>query len=459
MANLIVVLYYSHHIPLAQYGSYQIFWTYLMVLSTIACGGIGVLIYSYNLSTVYQILSKIRRAYYFYYGLFSLLMGLVFYGLLYREVSSNAQQTLTLLAVLFFLTYSWNVILEAVLIIAKRFTLLLFLSIFHSVCFFLIHYYVAQHTFSLSGLIAGLALLATLRFAIMLPFAVQSIKTSDLSDARPVHVKRVFSMWISLLTYDTTQILFRYLDKFIITFLVVKELTAIYMNGTIDIPFLPVFFAAVGNAALLQLTKVAQRDKKFTLSIIRQSSINLATIAIPLFCYLFFFRYELIRFIFSEKYMAAAPIFAISIFKLLTYLFTLPFFLQYRQRGDLLNKGAALDMACSLLLIFPLYWWLGLNGMILSFVISSFIQVSYYAWCAAKLLKVNIGVLLPLKNWAAKFICFISMTVLHHLFWQRFVNDTIALIVSGILLAAASLTWLFIEYKRVGMTTFASETI
>lgn len=452
-----VILYYSHHIPLASYGSYQNFWVYLMVLSTIACGGFGVLIYTYNLATIKQILSGIKKIHYSLYGIFSLLMGILFFALLSRELGTGFHIAWMPFALVYFLCYSWNVILEAVLIIAKKFQLLLLLSICYAVLFFVIHYEIAQETFDLSRLIEGLALLAAIRFIIMLPIAIKAIVKSNAAEVRLVHVKRVFSMWISLLTYDTTQILFRFLDKFIITFLVAKEFAAIYMNGTIDIPFIPVFFASVCNAALLQLTKATQRNKQLTTAIIRHSSINMATITIPLFCYLFVFRTALIRFVFSEKYMAAVPIFAIAIFKLLTYLFTLPFFIQYKQRGDLLNKGAVLDMVTSLILVFPLYYWLGLNGMILSFVISSFLQVSYYSWCAANLLKVKTADLLPLKNWALKFAAFFIMAVLNHIIWAKFMPETPALICSGVLLAALSVSWLFVEYKREGITTFAAE--
>jgi O-antigen/teichoic acid export membrane protein len=451
------MIFFSHRLSKQDFGVYQSFWVYLMMLSTIACGGLGLLIYTYNTATIRQILKQLKRQYFVWYFLFAIVVGLLFYLLLSRDAALPGSITFFITAMLFFLTYSWSIILESILFVDKRNHLLLWISGVYSVLYLAIHYWAVQSAFNLMHLIMGLAVISVIRFAVMLPNALKAISNSDQNDAVAIHPKRIFKGWIALLIFDTSQIVFRFFDKFIVTFLVAKELTAVYMNGTIDIPFIPLLFAAVSNAAILQLNNAKERNNKRTLDIIQQSSKNIATLVIPIFCFLMVFRNELIQFVFSEKYMAAVPIFAISIFKILTYLFTVPFLLQFRQRGDLLNKGAILDIVCTSVLIFPLYRFMGLNGIILSFVISSFIQIFYYTWCAAHILRISVGSILPYKNWLLKFVLFLGFCFLSQIMLIKYLAPLPALIVSGLLIAAGSLVWLFIEYKNTGIVTFASE--
>ena len=71
-----------------------------------------------------------------------------------------------------------------------------------------------------------------------------------------------------------------------------------------------------------------------------------------------------------------------------------------------MNIGAVGDMIIACALMYPLYQVLGLPGIALSFVISSYLQAVYYLWHSARELDTNISALLPLKNWIAKLILF-----------------------------------------------------
>ena len=74
--------------------------------------------------------------------------------------------------------------------------------------------------------------------------------------------------------------------------------------------------------------------------------------------------------------------------------------------GRIINIGAilAIEIACGL--AYPLYLKMGLSGIALSFVISTYIQSGYYLYHTAKVLNVSVVKLMPIVNWVIKFIVF-----------------------------------------------------
>jgi hypothetical protein len=92
-----------------------------------------------------------------------------------------------------------------------------------------------------------------------------------------------------------------------------------------------------------------------------------------------------------------------------------------------------------MLLLYPLYKWLGLAGIALSFVISTYVQVFYYLFYSAKFLKVPVLSLLPLKNWALKAIAFLSVSlglyaVLPHNSTMMLISGVIQMIIALVVL-------------------------
>jgi hypothetical protein len=71
----------------------------------------------------------------------------------------------------------------------------------------------------------------------------------------------------------------------------------------------------------------------------------------------------------------------------------------------------AIDFTVAMLLLYPLYKWLGLAGIALSFVVSTYVQVFYYLFYSAKFLRVPVLGLLPLRNWIFKAIAFLSVSL------------------------------------------------
>src|SRR5690606_10351781 len=106
----------------------------------------------------------------------------------------------------------------------------------------------------------------------------------------------------------------------------------------------------------------------------------LSCIAYPVFFFLFFFRSEFITVVFSEKYVEAIPIFLCSVLILPVRAYSNTTILQNYHQGRIINAGVLLDYIVALAVIYPLYLWLGLAGIALSFVVSTYVQVIFYLY-------------------------------------------------------------------------------
>jgi Na+-driven multidrug efflux pump len=108
--------------------------------------------------------------------------------------------------------------------------------------------------------------------------------------------------------------------------------------------------------------------------------------------------------------------------------------LQNKYKGGVINKGAVLDLVLACLLMYPLYLWLGLPGVALSFVISTYLQAAYYLFHTSNVLAVNWTQLLPLRNWAFKLIVFASLFIgIHYLLVSLFTTRIV--LICGLLTA------------------------
>ena len=454
MATLVVFIYFSHNILKVDNGNYVNFWVYLTVLSTVATAGVAMLSFTYSAATLRKLAAQISWRYYSAYLLFVLAVSVVFCSLVY--FNGYAQASILPILLMFFVGNVLNVLFEAFLMNFKKFKFLLSSSILYAVAYVAIHLYIAQSGYDFYKIIGCLSVLVVAKLLLNIFVCRQAFRAVDVADAVPIHLSRVRSTWLHLFAFEGSQIFVRYLDKLLVSFIVVKELSAIYFNGTVDIPFLPILLAAVSNSASLFLSKSQRNDKLLHKQIISDSSSIMATASFSLFAFLFFYRNEFIAVAFSEKYIASIPIFAVALLKLLPNIFTLPFYLQYKQRAGLINKGAIIDVIITIILLYPLYTWVGLAGIVLSFVLSSFVQGAYYTYCAAKLLQVSPLSLLPVRNWALKMIVFTGLAYTSHYLLSGFLSENVRLIFGVLIIGAAGFAWLLYEYKKSKLLNFAT---
>jgi hypothetical protein len=141
-------------------------------------------------------------------------------------------------------------------------------------------------------------------------------------------------------------------------------------------------------------------------------------------------------------------IFTVAIFvvPLRAYNFTL--LLQHFHKGALINKGALLDLAIALALMYPMYQLFHLPGIALSFVISTYVQVCYYLYHIMKVTGASLEQLLPIKNWLIKLVVFGVVLLSTYLLASGFLVNKISVLIAGfVVMTLASLFSLQNEYK------------
>jgi O-antigen/teichoic acid export membrane protein len=445
LANLLVMIWYSRHLPGSDYGHYVNFWVQLLVIYPIICFGIHVLLVTYSKGFIIDLLKKIKTHQFALFLVWTVLLSAVFALLQYSLISLPFA-----IPFLFIFSYALTFILESFLIVFKAYASLVVTSLFYSVAFCIIHWYVLCHGFSLQLLFNYLLVITVLRFVIYGIISFLNIKQYQPEGSfEDVPMEKICSLWLHLGLYDLLQVLFSYTDKFIISLVLVAPLSAIYYNGSQNIPFIPLLLSAAGTAVLMQLANRQHPDERSSLvRLMNQSGRVLSSIVLPVFFFLFLFRTELILELFLEPYRNAIPVFAVSILVIPVRSYNFTTVLQRLHKGNIINIGAIADLVLACVLMYPLYLWLGLPGVALSFVITTYMQAAFYLLYSAKLLNASPLKLIPYVNWSIKLIVFASLFIGIHYVGVQYFTQKNTLILGLVVMVVTIAVSLVLELNK-----------
>lgn len=414
LATLLVMIYFSHYLSFDLYGAYNNFWVRLYLISTIAALGIQNFLVTYSPSVVASLIKTLTLKHRLYYFGWICLMGMIFALLqnhamiqelpLRETVSSMRDDSMLVwLPFCFFVVYVLGIVIESVLMVFKNRVVLVWVNVAYSIIFCWLHYlFVLQETTAMDTLFLYLLLLACGKLLVYSIAYYRDMKGQAISQV--ANVNRIRNLWAHMAFYDVSQMVFRWVDKFVLGLVLSAGLFAVYFNGSVDIPFLPLLLGAVGSSGLMQLSY--DNREEAPLQIQNKTGRILSCIVFPAFFFFLLFRYEFIELTFSVQYLEAVPIFLMSIMVLPLRAYKFTTILQHKHMGRIINIGAIMDMAIAGGLAYPLYLKMGLSGIALSFVISTYIQSAYYLYHTSKVLNVSVIKLIPLLNWAIKFIVF-----------------------------------------------------
>ena len=213
--------------------------------------------------------------------------------------------------------------------------------------------------------------------------------------------------------YDASQILFRWIDKAIVGRIVGRELFAVYVVGTTDVPFMHTLLGAAGGGLLQQLSQ-EPKTTEARVALMRFSGATLSRIVFPVFFFLFFFRAAFIEVVFSNKYLDSIPLFAISSLAIPLRAYNFSSMLQHLNKVHIINLGALIDLGIAIVLSLPLYFWKGLPGVALAFTACSYAQALFYLYHTSKALGCPMLRLIPWKAWGIQLILFGSAAIVLH---------------------------------------------
>ncbi len=446
VANLMVLLYYSRHLEKATYGTYQNFWTQLYFIYPLACFGIHVLITTYAPGTILKLSKTVSVKQYLIYGIWLVALSGGFAVLQLESLHIGWS-----IPLLFMLSFALGIITESFLIVFKRIKSLLIINSGYALGYLAIHKLVLDKGFSQHDIFLDLLILNLVRLVASLVILSVSAKQYQQEDGEEVRtVKEIRTLWLHMGLYDILQTVSSWIDKFLVSILLTAAASAIYFNGTQNVPFLPLILSASGSAVLIQMNKVKVKDERTSLlQLMNHSARYLSNIVFPLMFFLMFFRYELFA-VLLPGYQEAVPVFFVMLFILpfRTYSFITVF--QKLHKGHLSTTGAVGELVLACLLMYPLYQWLGLPGLALSFIISSYAQCVFYFYHISRLLQTRFYRLVPMANWAVKLSIFIPLFGFLHYLVTSFFQTKTSLLLGIAAMIFTILVALYVEIKKNG---------
>ncbi len=422
LAAFIALILFSRHMPPEFYGKYQTFWVQWQVLNTLACLGLPALIFTYPLAHITGLIRSLFLKRKFLLIACQMLCAIAFAWL---QMHSGKGLFPPVPCALFLLCSALTALAEAYLLPARIFRYVALVSGAYAMVFIAAHWLFIRQQINTEGLLLTLLLAGAVRLLLLLVKA-RLVYQSTIKDAPLVTLHSIRSLWFHLGVYDVVQMLFRWIDKLILGFLLAAPAFALYFNGTIDIPFLPLLLGAAGSALLMQLNNQEAEDSART-ALLKESGSLLSRIVFPVFLFLILFRYELFGVVFRHRYDTAVSLFLISamVVPLRAYNFTS--MLQYKGKGRIINAGALLDLAVALVLMYPLYRFFSLNGIAFAFVLSTWLQAGFYLRHTAKMLGVSWHQLLPWKAWLSQLIVFSVVLIGLYYTLAHYLNDAAVL--------------------------------
>lgn len=392
LASVLALVWLARTMPAAYYGRYQSFWVQWQVLHVVACLGLPTLVLTYPLAQLRGLGRAAQPGALAALGCWVLLLAGVLGAWQWWGGSPFAPWQAAAFLVL-------NVpvaVLEAYALVQRQYRPVALVSAGYAALFLASHALLVGHYLSSPQLMGCLLAGTALRLAVLARLATRAVAGLAPAAAQPWGAVR--RLWLHTALNEVVQVLFRWVDKLALNFLLPAALFALYFNGTIDIPFLPLLLGAAGSTLLLHFGEPARPDAE-RLALLRAAGALLGRLVLPLFFFLLFFRRELFGVVFAHRYDAAVPLFVVAslVVPLRAYNFTA--FLQHKGQGRLITTGALLDLGLALGLMYPLYLGLGLAGVALAFVVSTYWQAGYYLRHTARLLGVPWPRLLPGRAW------------------------------------------------------------
>ncbi|NCX96134.1 MAG: hypothetical protein EBX41_06935 [Chitinophagia bacterium] len=392
-----VMLYYSHHLAKGEYGNYCSFLTLFNTLSPLATWGLPIFLFTCVAEDAVENLVQLLKKHSLAFLGCMVVISIAFALLLPKDAHGMWG-----VGILFFIAKCINIIADTLLFILRRERFAFFSNLAYSVLITTLCVGIVARGYSLQQLVLGVTAIETVKCALsvgvlyptLVPIWRQNLGSLPPSDNK----------WLSVYIFDMVQTASVWIDKFFVSLVLPASVTAIYYTGTVNIPVLPVLTTAVLQVSMMLFK---QGDKEGNISEVQhRSSALLASFLLPVFWYFIIYRHELILFLFGAQFAASVPIFGISCLVLPLRCYGFTSVLQKFNKGHIVNRGAIgeLVLATVLMVIFYSLW--GLNGMALSFIISTYIQAGYYLYHIGKLLNVPVVKLLPFANIGTKLLLF-----------------------------------------------------
>ncbi len=381
-----IVILYAKKLSLTDYGIYQFIWMFINFFSVLGLFGLTALMLS---ATTNDIINWIKaKKKYIIIVAVTFNITTIIYLFAFNFYFTNTEKILLLILLLL---QNISLVAESLAIKNELIKKLVPANLVYLFIYCFIHWYAIYYNYSISILLTGLILATTIKSCIIFYHFNNTKKETN----TPINIG---TQWFYLGINDSLGVLAKWIDKWIILAFLPAAQFAIYFNGSYEIPVFLLLLGAVGNISLVEISKNNQIDPVKIKAIFEQSTTLLAAIVFPSFWFLLFYCKDLFQWFFGEKYLLSIPIFKISILILPIRIIYSTAVLQALHKTNLIVKGAAFDFLLAIVFMAILYPIYKMEGLALSFVLSTYIQVAYYMWHTSKLVKQKINFLIPFQK-------------------------------------------------------------
>ncbi len=384
--QLIIVVLYSHKLSLTDYGIYQFIWMYINFFSVLGLFGATTLMLSTPLHSMAQWIKTNRKIILSCFVVLNTLAVLFLF--LYGTYFSSYEK---ILLVMLLCLQNAGLIAESIAIKKEQEKKLFYSNLVYTLIYAIVHFYLLFNTYSVTTLL-HFVILATLVKSIIL---FRGFKLEDRERASPDNIGR---QWLLLGINDLLGVLGKWIDKWLILFFLAPAQFAIYFNGTYEIPVFMIILGAIGSVSLVDFAKITQDHGKIVKLLFERSALLMASIVFPAFWFFLLYADAFILTVFGTKYLSSISIFKISILMLPVRIVYATTVLQVYNRTDLVVKGSVLDLIIAATLMLILYPLWGPEGLALTVVISTYIQVGYYLWHTSRLINQKVSYFFPFKK-------------------------------------------------------------
>ena len=393
-----ITVLYSRRLGYAAYGAYQSVWMYANIVNVVVSFGFSSVLLSANLPYFLRFLRDHRRRLVSFYTVLSILTFGAFFLL-----AKNFSGGLKLLLIAFMVVQNVITVAETILLKKHGEVVSFVINLVYAALFFGCHVFILLTHYSLSTLMTCLIVLSVAKLA-----AVIMVPVRGAPEEARAEDEQMVQHWVYMGLTEILGVVSRWIDKIFLLYLLTAADFAIFFNGSFEIPFFGLLISVAGSLMMIEFSR-NPGDTSRIISGFRETSDLLSSVVFPLFFFLYFMRGDLFSIVFNNRYQASVPVFAISIFILPLRINNYGAILQCFSKGNRILTGAVLDIGIALGAMAVFYPLMGSRGIVLSIVLSTYLQSLYYLWHSARLLQTGITTLMPFGRLIPKFLVLFAL--------------------------------------------------
>jgi len=289
---------------------------------------------------------------------------------------------------------------EPVFIAYRRLNFLFFVYVFHAVflCGLTVWYYVSHCT--PQTLFVSMAVFGFLRYVLAMSLLLRMRR--EIGGIRffggkgTLAIQMSFALPIVLST--TTDIVSRWLDKYVVSFFFGPEALGVFFVGAIEIPFIGVIVSSVFSVVSPVLNSLHhENDFSGFAKLVSNTFIFLAKIVWPVFFYLFVFADHIIPLVFKEEFEGAVLPFRIYLLLVPLRIAVYGVIVVALSRPRVVLQCALLALMANFVLNIVLALQLGFVGPAIATVVSTYLHVVMLMYIILRELRVPFENVVPVK--------------------------------------------------------------